>query len=107
MHDRPARVTRKPHARGREVVEAVRVADVLHSRGIADAAAYALAARAVAETARQRDRVSPYFPFGHRDVGARTDDVSDGSASLHRLTCDGPTAVAKRLCWADAHRTHG
>ena len=71
-----AAVGAQHHARRAEVVEALRVADVLEADREADAAPHALAARRVARAARQPDRVA-------RQLLRRS---GTGSAAARRIT---------------------
>ena len=70
------------HAGGGEVVEALRVADVLEADREADAAADALAAGRVAGAAGQADRVArQLLRLGHRQRGGAADHLGDRAAS--------------------------
>ena len=97
MRDRASRVARESHARGRKIVEAVRVADILHSGRIANTPPHTFAVREIAEASRQGDRVFRNSAVGHRKVGAPPDDVGDRRAALDGLTRDDAVAVAQRI----------
>ena len=83
--ERTALVAHEANAGGREVVEPVRVADVLHADREADTAAHALAVREVPRAAGQRDGIGLGPPRREWSVGAAPHDLGDRGAALDGL----------------------
>jgi hypothetical protein len=76
----------KDHARGREVVETLGVADVLEADGEADATPDALAPGRVSRAARQADRLPrQLLRLRHRQLGGAPDHLSRRQRALDQL----------------------
>ena len=102
VHDRAA-VGPQHHARGAEVVEALREADVLVADGEADAAPDALTARRVARAAGQAARIARgRLGLGHRQRGRLPDDLGDGQRARDALARRQDVARARSRCAAAA-----
>ena len=86
------------HPGGGEVVEALRVADVLEPDGEADAALDTLAAGRVAGAARQADRLARQrLGIGHRQCGRAADHLGGREDALDHLAGRQRVAAAERV----------
>src|SRR5204862_7895780 len=92
------------NACGREVVEGVRVADVLQPDGESDAALHSLAVREVARAAGKLERIVRRTPRRERQRRAATDHFGDGRGSLDGLIGDDAVAVLERVSRAELDR---
>ena len=102
VHDRAA-VGAQHDARGAEVVEALREADVLVADGEADAAPHALAARRVARAAGQPARIARgRLGLGQRQRGRLADDLGHGQRARDALPRRQHVARARSRCAAAA-----
>ena len=92
--ERTTLIAHEPNAGRGEVVEAVRIAHVLHAGGEADTSTHALAEREIAGTTRQTDRIVRDLRLRQREVRAAAHDLGDRCAAFDRLARDDPVAVA-------------
>ena len=104
--ERTSLIAPQAHAGHRKVVEAVRIADVLHAGGETDAPADALAEREITGTAGQADRIVRDLRLRQREVRAAAHDLGDRCAAFDRLARHDPVAVAQSVLLSKYDRIH-